>query len=88
MNELLTQSEKIILYQNDEATVAVDVYFVDETFWLSQKLMAELFGVDVRTINEHLQNIYSTAELDENSTVRKFRIVQNEGSRKVSREVS
>ena len=87
MNELLTQSEKIILYQNDEATVAVDVYFVDETFWLSQKLMAELFAVDVRTINEHLQNIYSTAELDETATIRNFRIVQKEGSRQVSREV-
>lgn len=72
MNELLTRSEKIILYQNDEATVAVDVYFVDETFWLSQKLMAELFAVDVATINYHLKCIYETDELDDNSTIRNF----------------
>ena len=86
-NELVTQSEKIIFYQNDEATVAIDVYFIDETFWLSQKLMAELFDVDVATINYHLKMIYETEELDENRTIRNFLIVQNEGNRQVNREV-
>ena len=86
-NEILTQSEKIIFYQNDESTVAIDVYFADETFWLSQKLMAELFAVHVATINEHLKKIYETGELDELATIRNFLIVQNEGNRQVNRDV-
>lgn len=63
------------------------MFFEDETFWLSQKKMAELFGVNVRTINEHLQNIFITGELTVDATVRKFRIVQQEGFRQVSRQV-
>jgi hypothetical protein len=55
--------------------------------WLSQKMMAQLFEVDVRTINEHLQNIFNTRELDKNPTVRKFRIVQKEGDRNVGRDL-
>jgi hypothetical protein len=58
-----------------------------ETFWLSQKKMADLFGVDVRTINEHLQNIFTSQELQRDATIRKFRIVQQEGSREVARDV-
>lgn len=77
----------IIFYNTPAGNVVVEVIFSDETFWLTQKRMAELFGVDVRTINEHLQNIYKSGELNKNSTIRKFRIVQNEGNRKVSREV-
>lgn len=65
----------------------VQVQFEDDTFWLTQKRMAELFGVNVRTINEHLQNIYNSEELDKESTIRKIRIVQREGSREVSREL-
>ena len=56
-------------------------------FWLTQKRMAELFGVDVRTINEHLQNIYYSNELQKEATIRKIRIVQPEGKREVSREL-
>jgi hypothetical protein len=67
--------------------VNVQVQFEDDTFWLTQKRMAELFGVNVRTINEHLQNIYNSEELDKESTIRKIRIVQREGSREVSREL-
>ncbi|HLG03199.1 MAG TPA: virulence RhuM family protein, partial [Bacteroidia bacterium] len=55
--------------------------------WLSQKKMAELFGADVRTVNEHLQNIYNTNELEREATIRKTRIVQKEGIRDVSRDV-
>lgn len=65
----------------------MDVIYEGETFWLSQKKMAELFGVDVRTVSEHLQNIYKSGELAEEATVRKFRIVQIEGSREVTREI-
>lgn len=78
---------EIILYSTTEGNSTVEVYFEEETFWLSQKKMSELFKVNVRTINEHLKNIYSTDELINNSTIRKFRIVQLEGDRKVEREV-
>ncbi len=65
----------------------VELRYEDENVWLTQRMMAELYGVDVRTINEHIQKIYSDAELTEAATVRNFRIVQTEGSREVSREV-
>lgn len=77
----------IILYTNPEGHVRVEVYYEDETFWLSQKKMSELFDKDVRTINEHLKNIFSSSELDPDPTIRKFRIVQKEGERKVTREI-
>lgn len=77
----------IIIYTDPNGHVKVEVYYEDETFWLSQKRMAELFGKDVRTVNEHLKNIFETEELNADSTIRKFRIVQTEGSREVSREI-
>lgn len=64
-----------------------EMRYEDENIWLTQKMMAELYSVDVRTINEHIKKIYNDGELVENSTIRKFRIVQNEGSRQVNREV-
>ena len=77
----------IIFYSTPNGQVSVQVRYEDGSFWLTQKRMAELFGVDVRTINEHLQNIYQSAELDKGATVRKIRIVQQEGQRDVSREL-
>lgn len=77
----------ILLYQTSETNVNVEVTFLDENFWLSQKAMAQLFAVDTRTINEHLQNIFNSLELDKNSTNRKIRIVQTEGKREVNREI-
>ncbi|MBE3075731.1 MAG: virulence RhuM family protein, partial [Actinobacteria bacterium] len=65
----------------------VEVIYQDETFWLSQRRMAELFGVDVRTISEHLKGIYAGGELAEEPTIRKIRRVQREGSRDVSRSI-
>ncbi|WP_316794268.1 virulence RhuM family protein [Pedobacter frigoris] len=81
------QFSDIIFYSSPEGNVKVEVIFNDETFWMSQKRMAELFGVDIRTVNEHLQNVFSTSELDKSATIRKIRIVQKEGNREVSREV-
>jgi len=69
----------IILYTTESGNVKVEVLFSEETFWLSQKRMALLFGVDVRTINEHLKNIFKTHELDENSVIRNFRITAADG---------
>lgn len=77
----------IILYTNETGNVIVEVLFSDETFWLSQKRMAELFGVEVHTINYHLKEIYASGELKEEATIRKIRIVQKEGSRDVSRVI-
>ncbi|MDR6571037.1 virulence RhuM family protein [Chitinophaga ginsengisegetis] len=81
------QNNEIIFYSSPEGDIKIEVFFNDETFWLSQKKMAELFGVDVRTVNEHLQNIYNTEELQREATIRKIRIVQKEGSRDVARDV-
>ena len=78
----------IILYTNDNGDVNIQVHYEDGTFWLTQKRMAELFNVNVSTINEHLKSIFSTGELSEEGTIRKFRIVQNEGTRQVTREVT
>ncbi|MBV6442486.1 MAG: cell filamentation protein Fic [Haliscomenobacteraceae bacterium CHB4] len=87
MKETTPQFNDLLLYTTPDGGVKVDVIYEGETFWLSQKKMAELFGVDVRTVSEHLQNIYKSGELAEEATVRKFRIVQIEGSREVTREI-
>ena len=60
--------------------------YEDENIWLTQKMMATLYDVDVRTINEHIKKIYSDSELEEDATIRNFRIVQTEGSRQVTRD--
>src|SRR5258708_20998639 len=78
---------EILFYAVPEGKAYIEVFFEEETFWLSQKKMADLFGVDVRTCSEYLQNIFKGNELDKNSTIRNFRIVQKEGPREVSREV-
>jgi len=77
----------ILLYTDANGKVKIDVIYEEESFWLSQKKMAELFDVSVPTINEHLQNIFKTNELEESATIRKFRIVQREGNREVNREI-
>ncbi len=78
---------KIILYQTDNSNVTISVFFKDETFWLTQKAMSELFEVESNTITYHLQEIFKSEELEEFSTTRKFRVVQQEGNRQVSRDV-
>ena len=65
---------------------SIEMRYEDENIWLTQKMMAALYDVDVRTINEHIKKIYSDSELEENATIRKFRIVQTEGSRQVARD--
>ncbi len=66
---------------------SIEARYEDDTIWLSQKLMAQLFDVDVRAINEHLANIYNQKELPRQATIRKFRIVQLEGKREVARNI-
>lgn len=82
----MSQSE-IILYQTDDGRTRVQCRFEGETIWLTQALIADLFQKDVRTINEHLVNIFEEEELRREATIRKFRIVRQEGARQVTREV-
>jgi len=76
---------QFLVYQAEDGKLKLEVRLDDETVWLSQRLMAELFQKDIRTVNEHIQNIYDEGELVPEATIRKFRIVQTEGSREVSR---
>ena len=78
---------EIVIYQTDDGDTRIDVRFVDETVWLTQQQMAELFQSSRTNIVEHIQHIYEEGELDENSTCRKFRQVRIEGSRQVIREL-
>ena len=64
---------------------SIEMRYEDENIWLTQKMMATLYDVDVRTINDHIQKMYLDSELEEDSTIRNFRIVQTEGSRQVAR---
>jgi hypothetical protein len=76
---------EILLYQTDDGRTHVECRFQNETLWLSQALLGQLFEKDVRTINEHLKNIFDEGELDPATTIRKFRIVRQEGNREVNR---
>lgn len=85
--ELINNSlaSNILLYKTKQGETRIEVIFNSETFWMSQKRMADLFGVDVRTINYHLGQIYESGELAKEATIRKIGIVQSEGERDVER---
>ena len=90
MDKSLTKKQtknSVVIYQAKSGAIELRGDFSKETVWATQAQIAEAFNVDVRTINEHVQNILKTKELTESSTIRNFRIVQNEGKRKVEREV-
>ncbi len=82
----MSKENEIIIYTTEDGKETFEVNLKEETVWLSQRQMAELFEKDVRTINEHIGNIYKEKELHKDSTIRKFRIVQKEGNRLVERE--
>ena len=86
MNNRLPDSS-LILYQTEDGQNCIEVRLINETVWLTQAQMSELFDKDKRTISEHIQNIFKEGELQIDSTVRKFRKVQKEGNRKVAREI-
>jgi hypothetical protein len=83
-NKLPTTGQ-ILLYQTEDGKVTVDVSFENETFWMTQKAIADLFGVNVPAISKHLKNIYEEGELLPSATVSKMEIVQNESGRDVTR---
>lgn len=78
---------ELVLYTSEDGLAHVQLRAIAGTAWLPQRGIAELFGKDVRTINEHIQNVITEGEVDPRATIRKFRIVQSEGNREVAREV-
>ena len=83
----MPEQGEIVIYQATDGVTKIDVKFVDETVWLTQQQMADLFQSSRTNILEHIQHIYEEGELDEISTCRKFRQVRMEGARQVSREI-
>jgi len=78
---------EIIIFQAEDGQSSLKVHLEEESVWLSQKQMADLFAKDVRTVNEHIKNVYAEGELKPGKTIRNFRIVQKEGEREVARQV-
>lgn len=85
--KLVPKESDFLLYISPQGSVKIEVFIQNETVWLTQKKMAELFDVSIPTINEHLKNIYDSSELSQERTIRKFQIVQKEGNRDVNREI-
>ena len=83
---MVEKQHEIILYQIDDTNVCINVIYENETFWITQKAMAELFDVNVPAISKHLSNIFEEGELEKEATVSKMEIVQHEGNRQVRRE--
>ncbi len=81
------KNNQIIIYHTKDGQTKIEVKLENETVWLSQSQMVELFQKTIPTINEHIKNVFSEGELTENSTIRKIRIVQKEGDRNVERAI-
>ena len=91
MNDLIPASpapgDEFLLYQTEDGRTRIQCRFENETIWLTQALISELFQVTVPTVNEHLKGIFAEGELAAGATIRKFRIVRSEGRREVTREI-
>ncbi|MFZ1730449.1 MAG: virulence RhuM family protein [Bacteroidota bacterium] len=83
----MREQDQFLLYTGSDGAVKIEVFLKDETIWLTQKALAELFGVKVPAINKHLKNIFQTGELKQAATVSKMEIVRAEGVREVAREI-
>ncbi|MCD4734881.1 MAG: virulence RhuM family protein [Bacteroidales bacterium] len=86
-NSLPIESSQFLLYTAEGGKVHIEVFLQDETVWLTQRRMAELFGIEVNTINYHIKEVFKSGELQEEPTIRKIRIVQKEGKRDVERDI-
>lgn len=82
----MESDDNIIIYKNEEGNINIDARFQHETIWLSQKMMARLFEVNIPAISKHLNNIYQEKELDKPSTISILETVQQEGNRTVKRK--
>lgn len=80
-------NSELVLYQTKDGPTRIQCRFEDESIWLTQRLIGELFGKDVRTIQEHIANLYEEGELLRDATIRNFRLVRTDGNRSVSRDV-
>ena len=78
MNEELQKGE-IIIYTSEDGSISLDTKLENDTIWLTQKQMAELFDKNIRTVNEHINNIFKEGELDKSSVIRNFRITASDG---------
>lgn len=87
MHDDVPLNSEIILYRTTDGSVRIEVLYETDSFWLDQRRMAELFGVGIPAIAKHLANIYATGELDPKATISKMEIVQQEGNRRVRREI-
>ncbi|MBQ0769930.1 MAG: virulence protein RhuM/Fic/DOC family protein [Bizionia sp.] len=83
----MEKQNQIEIYKAKDGSTQINVQFEQDTVWLTQAQMADLFGKDVRTVNEHLKNLYASEELMPDATIRKFRIVRQEGNRQVNRNL-
>lgn len=81
-----SQQDQILIYKTETGQTQIDVRLEEETVWLTQAQMISLFESIKANISEHIKHIFSSGELDDNSTVRKFRTVQREGKREVARD--
>ena len=86
MSNEVVNTGKILIYQNEKGDTRIDVYFESDTIWMTQKAMCELYQVAKSSVSEHISNIFKDGELEPEATVRKFRTVQIEGTRQVTRE--
>jgi len=82
------QNGEIVIYQTEDGNTKIDVRFENETVWLTQAQLVDLYQSSKANISEHIKHIFEEGELDEKSTVRKFRIVRVEGNREVAREIT
>ncbi len=88
MAKKVKSKNEMVIYQAPSGAIELRGDFERENMWATQAQIAKAFGVDVRTVNEHLGNVYKTGELEQSATIRKFRIVQKEGTRQIEREVN
>jgi hypothetical protein len=85
--QIRNSTAEFLIFTSQAGEESIEVRVEDENIWLTQKLIAKLFGIETNTVNYHLKEIFESIELDRNSTIRKFRIVQKEGPRQISRYI-
>ena len=88
MKKEITTAQQFFLYKDSSGRVQVNALFRDESLWLTQKALAELFQVEIPAINKHIKNILDEGELSPTATISKMEIVQTEGKREVNRDVT
>ncbi len=88
MSNELENTGRILIYQNEKGDTKIDVYFEDDTIWMTQKNIAELYQTTPQNITLHIKNIYTDGELEELATCKNYLQVQNEGYRQVKRAIA